>query len=107
MNENIITLRITKKTLILICAILIVVIAVFVSIPILKNKNQSIVVPHVIGQKSAEAVKTFETLGVKVQLNESYSDTVENGVVSGQSPPVGLSIDKDTPVILIVSKGKH
>lgn len=108
MDENLITIRISKRNLILICIMFFIVIAVFVSSFVLNKLNQSIEVPNVIGQSKVEAEKTFESLGVKVQWNDSFSgDVIDNSVVLGQSPVVGESIRKTTPVTLIISKGKQ
>ncbi len=65
-----------------------------------------IVVPDLSGQTlaQAEARLTAEELAVGT-VEQTYSDEVTAGIVIDQSPGVGVEVEKDTKIDLVVSKG--
>lgn len=65
------------------------------------------VVPNVVGMSSDEAqnVLNENNLGYKYDSNYVYSDQYPADYVVGQSEDAGITIEKNTTVILTVSKG--
>lgn len=57
------------------------------------------------GQKVSDAKSALEALGLKVNINEKYSDSSEKGTVLGQEPKAGATIESGGLVTLYVSKG--
>ncbi len=76
------------------------------SIKVVISKGQEIVkTEKVIGKKKDEAKKSLEELGLIVQIEEEYSDTVEDGIVIKQSIDADVDTPAGTTIILTVSKG--
>lgn len=66
---------------------------------------ETVQVPNVVGQKSADAKKALSELGFKVTTTEEFSSTVAKGLVVSQNPGAGLKVGKGSRVTLSVSKG--
>ena len=62
-------------------------------------------VPDVTGQMQQTAVNTLSAAGLKVSVQEEYSDSVSTGIVIRQTP-VNVTCDIGTEVTLVVSLGK-
>ncbi|MDE6852259.1 MAG: PASTA domain-containing protein, partial [Lachnospiraceae bacterium] len=68
--------------------------------------KSGITIPDVTKLSVAEATRMLEGKGLNVSgTSEAYSDTVEKGKVSGTDPVVGSSVEKNSSVKLIISKG--
>ncbi|MEE3450695.1 MAG: PASTA domain-containing protein [Acutalibacteraceae bacterium] len=67
--------------------------------------NTKVSVANVQGKRGDQAQSELQTQGLKVSVNEEYSDTVEEGFVISQSPSAGTSVEKGRSVTLVVSKG--
>lgn len=66
---------------------------------------QKVTVPNVAGKSQSIAESTLKNTGLKVSVNESYSNTVAAGNVISQSPSSGSSVNKNSTVTITVSKG--
>ena len=62
-------------------------------------------VPSVAGMTGADAMAALEAEGFSVSLEQSYSDTIDEGFVVSQSPTAGEYVDKGANVHIIVSQG--
>ena len=69
------------------------------------TKSESKPVPPVVGLRSDAAVNRLQADGFKVQI-VPQSSTRPAGVVFGQNPASGASVDKGSTVRLLVSKGR-
>ena len=65
---------------------------------------QPVAVPSVVGDRRADAEKRLGSLGFKVTVTETFSETVEKGRVVAQTPAKGTH-PKGSTVALTVSKG--
>ncbi len=59
----------------------------------------------VSGLTQEEAKTKLEALGLKVEINEVYSDEVEEGLVMSQAPEAGTRQKAGSTVVLTISKG--
>lgn len=77
------------------------------TVTIYYSKGESgITIPDVTKKSVSDATKMLEDLGLIVSgTKEAYSDTVDKGDVSGTDPVIGSSVEKNTKVTLIISKG--
>lgn len=76
------------------------------TIKVVVSKGQEIIkTVKVVGKNKEEATKTMEDLGLIVQIEEEYSDKVENGYVIKQSIPEDQDTPAGTTIVLTVSKG--
>lgn len=65
-------------------------------------------VPEVVGQTREDAERTLEESGLEVgAVRTQASDDVPEGVVISQDPPAGRSVERGTPVDLVVSSGRQ
>lgn len=72
------------------------------------SKGESLVkVPNVVGKSVEDATTLLEQLGLDVDKNEEYSDTVEEDKVISQDPGTGTEVKTDSTVTITVSKGKE
>lgn len=68
--------------------------------------KSGITIPDVSKMSVSEATGILEGKGLNVSgTSEAYSDTVDKGKVSGTDPVVGSSVEKNSSVKLIISKG--
>lgn len=68
--------------------------------------KSGITIPDVSKLSVSEATSMLEGKGLNVSgTSEAYSDTVDKGKVSGTDPVVGSSVEKNSSVKLIISKG--
>ena len=67
---------------------------------------EQVEVPDVIGKKEADAKKTLQDKGLKVEVKYSESDKT-SGIVLSQSKKEGEKVDKDTTITITVSKKKE
>jgi len=66
-----------------------------------------ITVPNLVGMTEQDARTKILISGLTLgTVKEEYSDTVPKGSVISQSPEAGSKVPKDTPVNLVISKGK-
>jgi eukaryotic-like serine/threonine-protein kinase len=66
---------------------------------------ETLSLPDVTGMSPSEAKSTLRSAGFEVDLTTGYSDTVEEGVVIGTTPPPGSAVAEGTPIEVIVSAG--
>jgi beta-lactam-binding protein with PASTA domain len=71
---------------------------------VLSKGKEAVAVPNVTGLKQDKAVKRLQDLGFVANVQQQFSDTVQNGFVIDQSPSSGTA-DKGSTVTLHVSKG--
>ena len=62
-------------------------------------------VPDLSGRKIAYANRTLGALGLTIETTEQFSETEKAGVILGQQPAPGTTVNAGTAVSLIVSKG--
>ena len=72
---------------------------------VISQGRQQIQLPDVQYHDVQEATQQLETLGLKVQIRETASDTVAEGLVMFQSPASGNYLDPGATVELVVSSG--
>lgn len=71
-----------------------------------KEETKKVNVPKVEGQTEANARSALEAVGLKTgTVTEQNSDTVKSGNVISQDPPANSSVEKDSSVSLVISKG--
>jgi len=68
---------------------------------------KSVEVPSVEGMTYEEAQSRLESLGLKVNRTDSYSDSVEVGLVASQMPAARTQVPKGNVVTVNVSLGKE
>jgi len=66
-----------------------------------------ILVPKVVGMTQEEATSTLEEAGYKVEVETTYDETIEKGIVISQEPEAGVSAEAGTVVTILVSDGKN
>jgi len=66
---------------------------------------EGVEVPDVIGLSLDDATATLEDAGLTVRSEEVFSDDVETGLVTAQSPQPGTRVESGAEVALSVSKG--
>lgn len=71
-----------------------------------KNKDRVRLTDYT-GKSTDEAKKELEALGLKYELKEGYSDTVDKGCVIKQNPTRGALVKKGSTVVLYSSLGKE
>lgn len=74
---------------------------------VISQGQKSVTVPNVLGYKEEKAVNTLETAGLKVNIDEAYSDTVAVGKVIKQSIASGKTVPAGTSVTITISLGKE
>ena len=62
-------------------------------------------VPNVVGNSLASAKSTLSNYGLECSYSETYSDTVESGLVISQSPEAGTQVEDGSTVTLVISLG--
>jgi serine/threonine-protein kinase len=67
--------------------------------------GSQVTVPTVFGRPSADAVKAIENAGLKAEVHEAPSGTIEQGKVFSQNPAADSHVKKGTKVVLQVSSG--
>lgn len=69
------------------------------------EESKTVTVPSVAGKSYDEAVSILEDVGLKVDREEQYSDSVSSGNVISSSPSSGEEVEEGSTVTLVVSKG--
>jgi len=69
------------------------------------NTVNTYVVPDLVGQEQLVAQDALEQLGGNSEVNYSYSEDYEEGIVMGQSRRAGVRVKQSVPVVLTVSRG--
>lgn len=96
----------SRWPLILVIALLLVVAAVAIALWWSMSGNK-VIVPSVVGQSRAAAVRTLEKAGFKAGIEAEYSDRVAEGFVSRQAPTAGTNLREGATVDIWVSKGSE
>ncbi|MEI7623573.1 MAG: PASTA domain-containing protein [Actinomycetes bacterium] len=63
-------------------------------------------VPDLAGKTVVDATAQLDSLGLKVNRSDEYSDTVAENLVISTTPAAGQSVNKGSAVAVVVSKGK-
>ena len=69
------------------------------------NTANTYVVPDLVGQEQLLAQDALEQLGGNSEVNYSYSEDYEEGIVISQSRRAGARLKQSVPVVLTVSRG--
>jgi serine/threonine-protein kinase len=69
------------------------------------DTNRPVSVPNVAGLRESRAVQKLRDANLGSHVTRENSDTVEKGVVIGQSPNAGVRVAKHSTVDITVSKG--
>lgn len=69
------------------------------------NTVNTYVVPDLVGQEQLVAQDALEQLGGNSEVNYSYSEDYEEGIVMDQSRRAGVRVKQSVPVVLTVSRG--
>ncbi len=73
--------------------------------PAVDPEPTTVAVPVLIGETQADAESALAAAQLSAQVVQSYSSTVEAGIVAQQWPPAGNRVAPGTPVALVVSMG--
>jgi len=65
------------------------------------------VIPNLEGKTLTEATGILKERELKIESEESFSSTVEEGKIISQDPEAGIKVEKDTMVKVVVSKGEE
>lgn len=68
---------------------------------------QPVTVPQVVNSTQDEAVEALESEGLKVTVEEAYSDNVAEGRVVEQSPAAAAAAHRTDTVTIVISKGRE
>lgn len=63
-------------------------------------------VPDLAGKTVVDATAQLDSLGLKVNRSDEYSDSVAENLVISTTPAAGQSVNKGSAVAVVVSKGK-
>ena len=69
------------------------------------NTANTYVVPDLVGQEQLLAQDALEQLGGAAEIEYSYSEEYEEGIVISQSRRAGARVKQSVPVVLVVSRG--
>lgn len=95
-----------KKAVIAVCVIAVLAIAAALALFFLGGEKQD--VPDVTNRPYEQAVVEIEASGFQVgDIKTQYDDTVEEGLVIGQSPKGGMKANKGSKIDLWVSQGSE
>ena len=73
-----------------------------------EDKKEQATVPNVVGQTEANARSALEAAKLKVgSVTEANSDTVQSGYVISQGLTANSTVEQDTSVNLVISKGPN
>lgn len=76
-------------------------------IAIVVSKGANLVeIPDVTGKKQSDAKKTLESIGMKVSVEEAYSNSIKKGKVISQNVSASKKVKKGTHINIKISKGK-
>ena len=76
-------------------------------IAIVVSKGANLVeIPDVTGKKQSDAKKTLESIGMKVSVEEAYSNSIKKGKVISQNVSASKKVKKGTHIKIKISKGK-
>jgi beta-lactam-binding protein with PASTA domain/predicted Ser/Thr protein kinase len=70
------------------------------------NAAKPVAVPYVVGIQQAQAVNLITAKNLVPRVQRVYNSDVEEGFVFAQNPTEGTRVDKQSQVIIEVSKGK-
>lgn len=96
--------RRSRRTL-WIVLLLLAIIAASVGALLWTMSGERIDVPDVVGRSQAQATKTLQDAGFKVNVKDTYSDDYSVGLVARQSPDEGAQLKKGATVTIWVSRG--
>lgn len=69
--------------------------------------EEDIVLKSYTNWKKNDAISSLESLGLQVEIKDSFSDNFDEGYIISQKPGAGESVKKNSTVELVVSKGKE
>lgn len=71
-----------------------------------KEKEEMVIMPNLVSLDLTEATKIINGIGLKLEIKQEYSETVELNNIIRQSVSKGQKIKKDTKILIVISKGK-
>jgi serine/threonine-protein kinase len=100
--------KFTKILIALVGVMVFALFAVFIIFPAFTT-GKSLKVPDVSGLPVAEARKTLEKKGLKVDtsIKEDYTEDIEKGLISKTKPKAGSSVKKGALVVMFKSAGSQ
>lgn len=69
--------------------------------------EEDIILKSYTNWKKNDAISSLESLGIQVEIKDSFSDNFDEGYIISQKPGAGESVKKNSTVELVVSKGKE
>lgn len=69
--------------------------------------EEDIVLKSYTNWKKNDAISSLESLGLQVEIKDSFSDNFDEGYIISQKPGAGEAVKKNATVELVVSKGKE
>ncbi len=67
--------------------------------------NKTVTVPNVVGMSQAQAEETLKAENLRVEIAETYDETVPQGSVVSQTPEAGKNVKENRLVTIYISKG--
>lgn len=102
-----------KRNIIFLLMMTLLVVAIIVTVILMasswffgQEKQDTINVPKLTGLTEVDALNEIAKIGLKIDKQYEYSDTVKENTVISQRPKAGASISKDASVTIVISQGK-
>ena len=67
--------------------------------------TKTVTVPNVVGMSQAQAEETLKAENLRVEVAETFDETVEAGKVASQTPEAGKTVKENRLVTIYISKG--
>lgn len=67
--------------------------------------SKTVTVPNVVGMSQAQAEETLKAENLRVEVAETYDDSVAKGSVASQTPEAGKEVKENRLVTIYISKG--
>lgn len=67
--------------------------------------SKTVTVPNVVGMSQAQAEETLKAENLRVEIAETYDDSVAKGTVASQTPEAGKEVKENRLVTIYISKG--
>lgn len=67
--------------------------------------NKTVTVPNVVGMSQAQAEETLKAENLRVEIAETFDETVPVGKVASQTPEAGKNVKENRLITIYISKG--
>ena len=67
--------------------------------------NKTVTVPNVVGMSQAQAEETLKAENLRVEIAETFDETVPAGKVASQTPEAGKNVKENRLITIYISKG--